>query len=364
MPSPSSSLPAPFDDPKVLEGYCRVGAWGYAEVVESCVEGLEVGAVLFGYVPIGSAGEVVELERGEGGEGEGEGVWVERSQGRAHLNGVYNVYLERAFSGVDGKGERESRGWDAVMEVLFGTAWLMNRFVFAWEEGVVPVHPIGGGEWTAEDADLTGAVVIMLAASGKTGLSVARELRAGRPSEKQPLKVVAVGSERSSGFTKGTGLFDEVLRYHDLEDGDFHLRAILGGGERKVVLMDFGARGDAVDRWAKALEGNCKRLQVLVLGADPLATEQSETAKRTQDPQSGVAQVFAGGIRDRAIGLLGAAKYFAEQEAAWAKFNAGEAIPGLQLKWGEGLDEFSKGWDTLARGEHGPDVGLVYDLSV
>jgi hypothetical protein len=247
------------------------------------------------------------------------------------------------------------------MEVLFGTAWLMNRFVFAWEEAIKPVHPIGGGEWTAEDADLTDAVVVMLAASGKTGLCVAKELRAGRPRDKQPYKVVAVGSERSRDFTLGTGLFDEVLGYHDSEGGDFNLK--LGGGERKVVLMDFGARGDAVDRWAKALEGNCKRLQVLVLGADPMATELSETAKRTQDPRSGVAQVFAGGIRDRAIDILGPSKYFAEQEAAWTKFKAGETIFGLQLKRGEGLAEFSKGWDALIKGEHGPNAGLIYELN-
>ena len=173
-----------------------------------------------------------------------------------------------------------------------------------------------------------------------------------------------MGSEKSSAFTLGTGLFDEVLRYHDSEDGGLALQDMLGGVERKVVLIDFGARGDAVDRWAKALEGNCKRLQVLVLGADPLASGQSETAKRTQDPQSGVAQVFAGGIRDQAIDVLGASKYFADQEAAWAKFKADKVIPGLQLKWGEGLDGFSNGWDALVRGEHGPDAGLVYDLSV
>jgi hypothetical protein len=360
MPA-AASLPAPFNEPATLDKYCRVSAWGYAEVVESCVAGLEVGALLFGYVPIGSAEEVVELRKGEG-----EGVWVEESEGRGHLNGVYNVYFERGVSGVDGEGEgeREGRGWDAVMEVLFGTAWLMNRFVFSWEEGITPVHPIGGGEWTAEDADLTGAVVVMLAASGKTGLCVASELRAGRPSEKQPFKVVAVGSDMSRGFTLGTKLFDEVLGYHDLDEEGFDLPVKLGGRERKVVLMDFGARGDAVDRWAKALEGNCKRLQVLVLGADPMATELSETAKRTQDPRSGVAQVFAGGIRDRAIDILGPSKYFAEQEAAWDKFKAGETILGLQLKRGEGLAEFSKGWDALIKGEHGPNAGLIYELNM
>jgi hypothetical protein len=356
MPA-ASSLPAPFNDPAVLAEYCRIPAWGYSVVVESAVPGLEVGTMLFGVQPVGEVAEVVELERGDV-----DGHWIEVGQRRAGLNGVYNRYIAR-----DGtEGDKDGRGWDAVMELLFQTGDLMNRFVFAWEEGVPAVHPLGDARlpWTEEDADLAGAVVVILAASGKTALCFARQLRAGRPKEKQPAKVVAVGSELSRAFATGTGLFDKVLLYSDWENERLDLGAELGGEQGKVVLLDFGARGDAVDRWAKVLEGKCKRLQPLVVGGDPMGKERSEMAKRTQDPTSGVAQVFAGGMRNRAIGILGAAKYFAGQEATWAKFKADGGIQGLQLKWGEGLDGFSKGWDALARGEHGSDVGLVYEFPI
>ncbi|KAK4038076.1 hypothetical protein C8A01DRAFT_48253 [Parachaetomium inaequale] len=358
MPA-ASSLPAPFNDPSVLAGYCRIPAWGYSVVVESAVPGLAVGTMLFGVQPVGTLAEVVELDRA--GE-DVDGHWIEVGKRRAGLNGVYNRYMVRDCTDDD----KEGRGWDAVMGVLFQTGDLMNRFVFAWEEGVPAGHPLGDERlpWTEEDADLAGAVVVILAASGKTALCFARELRAGRPKEKQPSKVVAVGSEFSRAFTTGTGLFDEVLLYSDWEDETLDLGAELGGEQGKVVLLDFGARGDAVDRWAKVLEGKCKRLQALVVGGDPMAKERSEMAKRTQDPMSGVAQVFAGGMRDRAIGIVGAAKYFAHQEAAWAKFKADGGVQGLHLKWGEGLDDFSRGWDALDRGEHGPDVGLVYEFPV
>jgi hypothetical protein len=358
MPS-ASSLPPPFNDPAVLEGYCRVPAWGYSTVVESTIPSLEVGTLLFGQQPVSTLAEVVELKPAADGV---DGHWVEVSEGRKHLNSVYNRYIARSLDSTD----KEGRGWDALMDVLFQSGYVLNRFAFAWEEGVKAVHPLGDRRlpWSEEDAELAGAVVVMLAASGKTAVSFAREVRARRPREKQPAKVVAVGSELSREFTAGTGLFDEVLLYNALEDGALDLEGKIGGKGRKVVLIDFGARGNAVDRWVKALEGYCKRVQAVVVGGDPLGKDRSETAKRTEDPTSGVAQLFTGKVRDTAMEEGGASKYFADQEAAWAEFKAAAADLGLRLKWGKGLDEFSKDWPMLVKGEYGPDVGLVYEVSV
>lgn len=359
---PAASLPPPLNDEAELAGFCRVSAWGYAEVVASSVPGLAAGARLFGYQPIGTAPEVVELARAADGT-EGRWMRVDALPGGEALNPVYKHYVE-VPGGGNAPADRESQGWEALLGILFQTGFLLNRFVFPWEGDEKAVHPLGmeGMPWTGEDADIAGAVMVLLAPSGKTGLAFAHELRFGRPEKKRPGKVIAVGSARSRDFSAGTGLFDEVLLYHDLEDATFDLEAKVGKGQRKIVLMDFGARGDAVDRWAAALKRKCKRLQVLVVGSDPLARQQSETAKRIQDPTSDVQQVHAGNLRERAMELLGAAKYLADQEAAWAKFKAGGAVPGLQLEWGRGLDEFSKGWDALIRGEYGPDVGLVYEI--
>ncbi|KXX82977.1 hypothetical protein MMYC01_200405 [Madurella mycetomatis] len=360
---PRAALPPPFDgDEAELARHCRVPGWGCVEVLASTVPGLGVGATLFGYVPVGTRAEVVELARGEV---QGHWLRLDPLPGGEGLNSVYKRYVqvpggEEGGPGVDWVG----LGWDAVMRVLFETGFLLNRFVFSWEGEERVVHPLGAKErrWTPEDADIVGRVVVLLAPSGKTGLAFAHELRFGRPEGKRPAKVIAIGSARSREFSAGTGLFDDVLLYQDLDDASFDLAAKLGGHQQRIVLMDFGARGDAVDRWAEALKGNCERLQVLVIGADPLAQAQSETAKRIQDTTSGVEQVFAGSLRERAIEIVGAARYFEEQRATWAKFKANGAIPGLQLKWGKGLEEFSKGWDALVRGDCGPGIGLVYEV--
>ncbi|GAB1321007.1 hypothetical protein MFIFM68171_11217 [Madurella fahalii] len=371
MPSPassssssSSSLPPPFNDEAALAAYCRVSGWGCVEVVQSTVPGLAAGTWLAGYVPIGTRPEAVALARGEV-----DGHWLRTDvvPGGEGLSSVYKRYVQ-VPGGKEGGGgggmDKVGLGWDALMGVLFETGFMLNRFVFSWEGEERVVHPLGmkGMRWAREDADIAGAVMVLLAPSGKTGLAFAHELRFGRPEGKRPGKVIAVGSARSREFSAGTGLFDEVLLYEDLQDASFDLGAKLGGQQQKIVVMDFGARGDAVDRWTEALKDRCERLQVLVIGADPLAQAQSKTAERIEDATSGVEQVHAGNLRERAIELVGTAKYYADKGTAWAKFKDDGTIPGLQLKWGKGMEEFSEGWDALVRGDYGPDIGLVYEI--
>ncbi|KAK3339727.1 hypothetical protein B0T25DRAFT_586309 [Lasiosphaeria hispida] len=349
-PTPApSSLPAPFAD--TISEYARVSAWGYSEVVESRVGGLEVGTWLWGYQPIGTAGEVLALVEGERG-------WREVSERRRGLVGMYNSYV--AVSAPEAE-DKEGRGWDAVMGVPFQTGYMLNRVVFDWDGA--GVHPLGRGAWGAEDAELTGAVVVLLAVSGKTGLAFANQLRRGRPPAKQPARVVAVGSAQSRGFSAQTGWFDDVLVYGDVERDDGVAR-VWGGenGDAKVVLVNFGARGDAADRWADALRHKSRRFRVVLVGGDPDATTRGDLAGRAADPSSGVVQVNAGGLRETAVAKLGAAAFFSGQDAAWEQFKANGVVPGLSLSWGRGIDALQEGWNALAKGEYGPEVGLVYEL--
>jgi len=361
-PLPSDIVSEPFSD---ATKYCRIGAWGYAEVVESTIPSLAVGTWLYGYQPIGTVPEELNLEAVEGVTG----GWVEVSERRRGLLGIYNFYIE-----TDLKDEgRESMGWNALMQPFFLTSWLLNRFVFGWtgtgEEGKgTAIHPLGDSDqpWTKEDADLRGATVILLAASGKTGLAFAQQLRRGRPQSQRPSKIVAVGSEKSRTFTSGTRWFDEVLLYDDAAaPGLLDLDS-----KGKVLLVNFGARGNVADRWAAALRLLCKHLQILLVGTDPSFNGQSELLSLTSQPggsqpgSSGVYQSNAGRQREAAIQMLGGAKKYTDEfGTAWDAFKAEGAVKGLNLEWGRGIKGFTEGWDALIRGEVGSDVGLVYDLT-
>ena len=45
------SIPARYSDPTK---FGRISAWGYAEVIESNVSGLQIGTQFYGYLPIGT----------------------------------------------------------------------------------------------------------------------------------------------------------------------------------------------------------------------------------------------------------------------------------------------------------------------
>lgn len=72
------------------------------------------------------------------------------------------------------------------MKVLFETSYLIHRYAFTWDpEEHAPIFPVGkqGGAWSAEDANLKDAIVLLFAASSKTGAAFAQQVRTNRPKE-------------------------------------------------------------------------------------------------------------------------------------------------------------------------------------
>jgi hypothetical protein len=75
----------------------------------------------------------------------------------------------------------------------------------------------------------------------------------------------------------------------------------------------------------------------------------------------GRVQANGSGLRDKALGV-GEEAYFEEFLKAWASFKDGGGIPGVTLKWAEGMGEWAKAWDELADGKIGPETGLLFWL--
>lgn len=258
--------------------------------------------------------------------------------------------------------DKESRGWDAVMHVLFETSYLLNRYAFSWDGR--QSHPMGipaPAPWSEHDADLADAVVLLLGASGKTGLAFAYQLRHGRPAESRPRKVVAVGSAASSDFSKGTGLFDDVIVYS--ESGNPSVMETLGiDNDTKVLLVNFGARGDADSEWFAAVKAVSERVSPLIIGSDPKFNRRSELATLAEDPRSGVVRGNASTLRDSAMAIEGQSKYFEGLEQDWERFKKDGAALGLKFEWGRGMEELRDGWHGLCTGKVNPTGGLVYEV--
>ncbi|RDW82236.1 hypothetical protein BP6252_03348 [Coleophoma cylindrospora] len=348
------SIPAEFAD---SSKYGRISAWGYGVVTESTLSEdstVKIGSLVYGYLPIGTL--PVDLEGGLSTELPGQ--FLETSSRRKTLLPLYNRYLTFPPS-IPTEQEKQSLGHDALWQILFESGYLLNRFIFAFT-------PADG---VHEDKRLTventhigpDTTVVIFSGSGKTALSFAHELRYGRPEGCRPGKIVGVGSHASSRFIEGTGLYDVTMKY-DADEGEDFMAQLGIDSNAKLILCDFGARDGAQDRWAGKLKALCKSRSIFIIGSEVVATNPEDTLQALKEiAQSEGIQINASHMRAHALKVLGEKRYFEEFLDAWKKCKSG-GVKGLNLLWGKGMEDLAAGWDRLARGEIGPDQGLVFDL--
>lgn len=93
-----------------------------------------------------------------------------------------------------------------------------------------------------EEANITDAVVIILAASGKIAVVFAHQLKFTQPAGSQPRKIIAVTSQTSRAFVEATGFHDLVCPYDDIEtEAAPDVLASTLDTSTKVVVCNFGA---------------------------------------------------------------------------------------------------------------------------
>ncbi|KAH8660105.1 hypothetical protein BX600DRAFT_467246 [Xylariales sp. PMI_506] len=348
-----AGLPEPYSNAST---YGRISSWGYAEVVESHADDVPVGTKLFGYMPIGSYPETLQVEVDSE-----TGQLLEVGDYRKHLLNMYNRY-DKFPATMDLTENVELLGWTSVMRVLFETSYLLNRYVFTWDEK--RTHPMGipfGSGWNQDQADLNDALVLLLGPSSKTGLAFAYQLRRARPLGTRPRKVVAVGSAQSRDFSKATGLFDEVLLYSDSGNPDV-IRGLGCETGTKVLVMIFSARGDADQEWFTAMQSQSDRVTVVIVGGDPKAPGRPKLAALAEDPTSNVVRCNASGLRDAAMAIEGRKAYFDGLEKQWQDFTKERDITSMKIVVRKGMQEFGEGWEGLSAGKYDPTSGLVFEV--
>lgn len=164
----------------------RLPVWGFAEVVESQVEGLKIGERIYGYLPAASELVVEPVKISRGG-------FIDASAHRAELPAAYNRYTRCA--GDPGYAEARE-AVQMVLQPLFLTSWLID------------LHLRDEGFFGARQVALTSA-------SSKTALALAWLLSRDRP---DGVTIEAMTSERSMGFVAQTGLYDAITLYDALPE--------------------------------------------------------------------------------------------------------------------------------------------------
>ncbi|MEU4382588.1 DUF2855 family protein [Micromonospora echinofusca] len=156
--------------------------WGFAEVVESTVDGVTAGQRVYGYLP--PAGHlVVRPDRVD------DSGFRDASGHRADLPSPYNVY--RATAG-DPAYREDQEDLLVLFRPLFFTSFMLADQVV--------------------DNDFYGAHSLVLSsASSKTAYAAAFELHGRGP------RLVGLTSPGNLAFTRSLGCYDDVLTYDDID---------------------------------------------------------------------------------------------------------------------------------------------------
>lgn len=154
--------------------------WGFADVVESRLPGLEPGRRVYGYLPAGTHLVVEPASLSRSG-------FADAAPHRAALAAVYNRYT---FCDADPGWQAEREGLQAVLRPLFTTSFLLEDFL-------------------AENDFFGARQVLLSSASSKTafGTAFCMAARTGHP------PVIGLTSAGNVAFTRALGCYDEVCEY-------------------------------------------------------------------------------------------------------------------------------------------------------
>jgi NADPH:quinone reductase-like Zn-dependent oxidoreductase len=288
------------------DGFGLVPVWGYANVVESRVEGLAVGERLWGYYPFATSVIVTPARLTERG-------FVDGAVHRQPLPPVYNQYERVA---ADPSYSAADEALVALFRPLFITSFVID-------------------DWLSEQPPGDAKTVAFAAASSKTALGAAALLKA-----RGQAKIVALTSKANAAFCAETGYYDRVVSYDELTTlpRDEALALVDMAGDAKVINALADHLGDAF-------------VYNMMVGA----AHWEDASRQTRGPERTL--FFA---PDRIVQRTkdwGREGFAARYQAAWQGFRAG--LGWLKVEELKGPMALAAGWLRLVDGGVAPRLGLI-----
>jgi hypothetical protein len=342
--------------------YGIVPAWGFATVLESNIEEIKSGSLIYGLWPISSLPvdlkfTPVELP----------GHWRESSDNRQQLMPLYNRYMvdQRTPGSLLDDQDPETIGlaWDAAARLIWGCGHLLNCFVFPFDGNIKPVPPPSGlpvhfqVPWSKEDADLSSTLFISLSASTKTGLSLTHQLIHNRPKTASPLALLAVASKAdpTTLCLDGAPFPTKAVTYVQAAGQDTRSWiSSLAPTPSRALITDFGGRGTALSDIHAMLTNLGLPVTTVAVGSEAkVYTPAERAASQAEFKRLGKIQSNGSGQRSGAMAQLGEERYFEEMFQQWREFRENGGFPGMRLKWGAGMlgeGGIEGGWKRLCEG--------------
>ncbi|KAL3471151.1 hypothetical protein BJX99DRAFT_238024 [Aspergillus californicus] len=357
-----STAPAPYND---QSKWGIVPAWGLSTVIESTIPEIQPGTVFFGFWPTSNHAVDLQLKAVEPA-----GHWVDVSRERETLMSLYNRYIV-----YDTKGKDIAEfAWEAAVRPIWVAGYVLSEYVFTSDPARHPVvYPLGGTEgWTVEDADLSKAVFVSLAASTKTGRATAYNLFS-RAAGAGPLGLLEVTSSPDSlaeaAEKLGWKIPAKALSYEDIEQSGEWLAGIEA---ERIVIADFGAREGALDKLLDSIKGRGKhqssQITIFRIGYEQkVYTPQDIQSKQDSGKAAKTVLVNTSPILETILQLVDPKVYFEEFHLRWNQWLADResAAPDLRLVVGEGVlgaNGIEGGWHALCESSVRPADALVYRM--
>lgn len=243
--------------------YAVAPGWGYADILESSIEELKPGKRLYGFIPTSNMVTDLKLKPSDLGA---PGHWTEYSDHRAQVMPLYSRYFEADQDFAPGNSDY-SRLWKAALFPAWKSGYILNKFVFASypEDPVVSSMP-SRVPWSKANADLTHAVVITLGSRSKTCRSFVHQLATNRAPGTGPIALVEVSSTREPTVSVAQWPFQHrVVTYEDASTKT-SLQEIAELKATKVVILDFGGRGTALEHINGFFQELGPAIQVILIG--------------------------------------------------------------------------------------------------
>ncbi|MED6343955.1 MAG: DUF2855 family protein, partial [Pseudomonadota bacterium] len=185
------------------DGYGRIPAMGYANVIQSNHPEIEIGNRYWGFYPmsthlIAKAGKITKSG------------FSDVSEHRAKLAPIYSRFDDVRFNPLY---EEDREDQDLLLRGLFLTSWLVDDFMF--------------------DNDHFGAdEYVITCASSKTSIALAFVAK-----QRGLKKTIGITSEKNRTFTNSLDCYDEVLTYDEVKTMN---------NAQKIMIVDMAGHYDAM----------------------------------------------------------------------------------------------------------------------
>ncbi|KAJ5390997.1 uncharacterized protein N7496_002065 [Penicillium cataractarum] len=220
---------------------------------------------------------------------------------------------------------------------------------------------------------MSGAVVISLSASSKTGRFFAYHVFRRDAEKKGPMGFLQVSqTPELLDFVPvkiGTHVPTEAVSYDQTYEA---VRWISGLKPKKIVLVDFGARAGTLAQFIESIKGDPTLGEIgttiVHVGSEQKVYSAGEIKESRESMQTmGKVQFNTSGVQDAVIAQSTAKAFYDDVQLAWHGWVgvSHEIMPDIQLLLGQGVsgDEgVEKGWSRLCQGSAITQEGLVYTM--